>query len=284
MSKIAVLGNCQAAGFAASLRVWMPDATVQAKSGAMLISEGAEKNRAFMDFLSECDYIFLQDMFSSKHINAEFIANISVKKKIIIYPRIIYTGNHPDCIYVYEGDNYIRTPMGQYNSALGLAGFLEGLSVQRTSRLFNKYSFSRLGYLDIQSRSKKILSEKLKLLGYSIDGFLNSAFMHTINHPKIELLHSLAQQAIDMAGLARRETGECPPDSLAKNVIWPVYADLQQGENYAFRAAGRTLDDREMSLEAFLEGSFEAYSTAGVIPVAPLAEKARAFIRQDVIL
>jgi Polysaccharide biosynthesis enzyme WcbI len=283
MSKIAVLGNCQAAGFAASLRTWMPDATVQAKSEANLSVDGAEKNSAFVDFLAECDVIFLQEMFRSKYLSPDLIDKIAGETRTTLYPRIIHTGFHPDCIYVHKGNQYVRTPMGQYNSALGLAGFLEGLSVQRTAGLFNKYSFAKLNYLTSRRKADVIFGKRLADLGYAMAPFADRSFMHTINHPKIEVLHSLAQQAIDKAGLDRLQSADCPTDNLAATFIWPIYAALPEGESYVFQRQAAFEGDRSLTLEDFLAGSFKAYAATDMIPAAALAETARAFIRQHVI-
>ena len=283
MSKIAVLGNCQAAGFAASLRAWMQDATVHVKSEANLSIDGPEKNSAFVDYLAECDVIFLQEMFRSKYLSPDLIDKIAGETRTTLYPRIIHTGFHPDCIYVHKANQYVRTPMGQYNSALGLAGFLEGLSVQRTAGLFNKHSFAKLNYLTSRLKADHLFDKQLAALGYTMAPFADRSFMHTINHPKIEVLHSFARQAIDKAGLDRLQAADCPADNLAANFIWPIYAALPQGENYVFQRQAAAEGDRSLTLEDFLDGSFKVYAAADVIPTAALAETARAFIREHVI-
>jgi hypothetical protein len=280
--RIGVLGNCQSRGFAESLRRMHPDAELLVVPITALTP--GDDFDASAGELAACDILFAQQLRLPEWGALRTEAIVPRARRHIAIPEITFTGLHPDSLYLKDAAGRdIHGPIGPYHSALAVAGFLEGLSPERTLRLFNAHSYARLGYFTDHAAETKRLAARLEPLGFDLAEALRDApavFMHTANHPKIEVLFSLARQALRVAGLPFVPAG-MPHDELATMPVWAVYPEIARRLGVApgdFRIQGRTLTIAEM-----VHASYEAFAKRRPHAVPPAAERARAFIREHVL-
>ena len=121
-------------------------------------------------------------------------------------PTIDTLGFHPDCAYVYHKGKPVDSPIGAYNSALVLWGFLQDMSTHATRQLFNESVFRHLGYFDLQAVAIDHLVNKGRQCGMPMHRWLadwqeSGVWMHSINHPKPHVLADVAMHCLKELGL-----------------------------------------------------------------------------------
>ena len=189
-------------------------------------------------------------------------------------PPVVFTGFHPDCIYVLARGACVPSPIGQYHSAIALAGFLLNLPSHQTALLFNSYVYRQLGYFDAYQVAKdEFLADCLRQ-GYDLSvayntWFTEGPFMHTINHPKIRLLATFTKLAASRAGLIDPmvPTSSELHKHLGHHVAWPVYPELAEAigvegglQFRQERAKVATGAPQWIGLEDLLRLSYQEYS------------------------
>ncbi len=283
MPDFGVIGSCQVYGIAASLKVWSPGSTAYPLNAGLVSSMDESAQEALADKLAACDAVYVEsvDRIKTGPLSKTALAE---RVRLISYPVVVFTGLHPDCVHVYKGGTPVQTHMGPYNSALTLAAFNEGLTPERTAALFNRFVLASLGYLAQREASNRDLDQYFTELGYDCSAFVGTTFMHSINHPKIEVLHDLARQALDVGGFERNEDTSPPNDTLLEGAIWPIYSDLADGSEYVFRGHANKGDQRDFTLIEFIESSFDAYRQASCLLTAAAVKRAQDFIQSEVRL
>jgi hypothetical protein len=256
--KIAVLGNCQAPGFAAAIRSLLPRAEVQALAAPHITSIPSVRNY---------DIFFVQPPFAKRLDNSEY-------KCIRYFPVIGFTGFHPDCTYVFSQKKVVKSPVGDYHSVLVLGCYLRRLPIARVEPLFNKYIFEELGYTAEFERASQFLLKRAAAIGLDLNEALKHwiaarvIFMHTINHPVIRVLQDVARVALHREGLdVRDEAGE-PKDSLASQggfAVHPAVADrlgVDAKPYFRFSDKRAAREQRpHMPLSEYIVGSYSVYDT-----------------------
>lgn len=267
---ISVFGNCQANGIADCLAAMLPSARIL-PGFARDIREGLidfEKTLSQSDVVVTLTSMRARVTSTLKDLNRTHVP-------VIVLPTIYYTGFHPDFIHVAAAGRGVKSPVGSGNSAIALAGWLDGLSVEQTVSLFRREIFEHLGYLEYDRQAESNLLSEAKGLGFDLDDEMRrwrstGCFVYAPNHPKINVLASLARATLGLLDVKPtvQHVEQLIPDLFAANVSWPVYPELAAklgvpGE-YVFKPASgsrkvaaplRTLD-----LEAFVRGSFESYA------------------------
>jgi hypothetical protein len=196
--------------------------------------------------------------------------------RLVPIPTIVFPAFHPDIVYVGDesdptGRGFVRGPVGTYHSALALFAFLEGYTVERALRLFDKDVYRLLGYFDLWDASTDTLLRLGRDADYDLSGELmrwarRGAFMHVINHPKMYVACDLARGLLGKAGIP---FADCDLDSYAADEIlrlgsWPVYGAVAEqfgvrgGETFLLPAT-KAEPPRTLGLRPFLEASFAAY-------------------------
>ena len=132
MTRFAVLGNCQAASVAKCVRFLVPGSEVDAYILLDDISRAAELQKVAKR-LSSYDYILAQPR-AAKTISASGAS----AKRIVHYPSIEFTAFHPDMVYILRTasgtDLILRSPVGDYHSALAFFCYSVGLNYRPDSR------------------------------------------------------------------------------------------------------------------------------------------------------
>jgi len=245
--------------------------------------------------LPECDIVFshyLHDDHGS--LGTDYLR--TKVKGLILVPPVIFSGFHPDCIDLIRDGVIHSSPLGSYHSAIVAAAYSLDLPVDRVANLFNKLVYARLGYYDEFAKARVYLDRSLRSFGIDIaeewaTWVKSGIFMHGYNHPRPQVLASLAKLLAVQTGLvpAGTPTPDLGFDFLSLFSTWPVYPEIADAlgvkGSYVFKKngtpdlvrGGHTL----LSLREFIQGSYEMYAD---IPIEvfdlPIVAKTRVALSQ----
>lgn len=280
--KIGVLANCQAHGFTESLALICPEAELISVSIADVRPD--QDLEALAAGLRDVDILVRQDVLDKKYGPLRNSALGGRHTQEFPFPAIAFSGFHPDIVYLNHDNKTLAGPMGPYHSALVFGAYLENLPLDRTLRLFNTYVFSRLGYLDAFESGHRFLQKVGMNTGYDFEFLFSSpphCFMHTINHPKIDVLYGLAQQFAHRAGLLTKAS-LLPHDRLASHPVWPVYPEI--GGSLGVEGTYEFVNgSTRLNLPDFIARSYEVYQSLESIEVPAHVERVRAFIEVEIL-
>jgi hypothetical protein len=157
---------------------------------------------------------------------------------VVCVPSIAFNGFHPDWQYIRGQNGILKGLFFDYHSVVVAASFLNGYSEARTERLFNKFTFSTLGYLSAFNRAKASMLQIYKSHGIDIGGAFDrwvaeiGQFMYSINHPSIGVLSDFAKLALDQSGILKQADArmeKLPSDDLANHAVLPVHSFMAKG-------------------------------------------------------
>ena len=147
--RIAVVGNCQSFGIAYGMKLLNPDSTVH----RFTIACRAWTNLDMLErTLRDYDHVFSLEFQKSFIKGGDWLALRDRMPSVIPIPSIVFSGFHPDTIYILDPTRDglpLDGATGPYHSALALYGYLAGLTPERTIGLFNANVYRMLGYFDI---------------------------------------------------------------------------------------------------------------------------------------
>ncbi len=187
---------------------------------------------------------------------------------LMICPPVNFHAFHPDCVLASRKDtgHPVHSALGDYNSALALFGYTEGMGVEETVGMFRASVYQRAGYFDAWASSQQALLVVGRQFDFPFEKLYRSwtqrgVFMHTINHPKLFVLADLAAEIMHRLGIEvdARLVESYVPDELLSSCVWPLYPELGRAMSlpgsYLFKAGTRLYD-----LHAFVEDSFGRYA------------------------
>ena len=169
----------------------------------------------------------------------------------------------------------LQSPLSDYNSALVLYGWMKGLSPSETVRLFCDSVYQHLNYYEYTAASRDHLIKlgdrcALDLRSLLDEWSARGCFSHSINHPKLFVLSSIARIALIQCELkiSVRRPEDYLHDTLVDGPIWPVYpeiaARLGVTGSYDFKAPYWLKQSNRpaemLDLEQFVERSFACYA------------------------
>ena len=269
--KIGVLYNCQAEGIALSLAALLPGTeVVHYTVASMPRTEQARQEVA--EVLRACDHVVAARL-SPEHGPLATNALRRTVRRLQVMPALRFRAFHPDSMYVRWPDGkFVGGPTGDYQSRIGVIGYLAGLSVEETTSFYNRMVFQRLGYLAGFAPECALFSEILTSHGMDAATLLpqwlaQGCFMHSMNHPKITVLFEVARAACAQMGLGPVNPAASAadvPDRLATMPIHPVFPAIAKNAGVppegTFRAGLRADRPASLSLEEFLAASFAEYA------------------------
>ncbi|PZW45635.1 hypothetical protein C8P66_11150 [Humitalea rosea] len=279
--KIGILGNCQTAGFVASLNALAPGHEL-----TVVRLDTNDRNgdlEAHASNLSACDLLLTQPVHDAPSGPLRTDLLVPRAHRALIFPAFSFRGFHPDRL-IYQGTtgSATRGPTDPCHSAIVMACFLEGLSPQRAIRLFNAFTYASLGYFDAYEGDLQQATAMLAKYEVSFDEVLRRAsryFMHSPVHPRIEIIFGIAKATLQRAGLPVRDAA-VPDDTFVEPSKWPVYPEIAERLGIAgsleFECHFKTRD-----LPTMVEQAYAAYATWTRFEPVPVVERARNFLREQ---
>lgn len=267
--RIAVIGNCQGAAITTALRLLLPGAAVDYVSVYRLARRFPTAER-LAGALRDYDHVAAMS-FSAPFRDGSTFETLRSATGLVQIPVIVFSAYHPDVVYVGPNDRFVRTPVGDYNSAIALFGFLRGLSVEATSRLFRPDVYRALGYLGIWEGSAESLLQLGRDAGWDLGPDLarwarRGPFMHLLNHPRTFVTNDLARGLAARLGLAVPEVDldSYVEDEIVRLGAFPVYPGVAEplgleGSLVFLQPAVGGAMPVPIRLRPFLEGSFTSY-------------------------
>jgi hypothetical protein len=270
--KISIIGNCQAMTLADIIQLKLPDYEVS-KIHVRDIQKDKD-SPTLLKAIKNSDFIFSQPL--NGDVYGKFAkGEIEKLSTIKYYPRIIFLGYHPDCIYLNAGKPQSpNSPIGRYHSAIAVLAFKFGFTVEDTCKLFNPTVFNELGYIK-DFFEEEILNLKNQLYQYNIDKinvleslFRSKKMMHTTNHPKIEMLDILSSSLLNEIGIDFHDfkSEEYIVDKSPNDTIFPLYPGISEQVNERGNYIYKASKDAEIKtgkkifpLESFISHSFDIY-------------------------
>jgi hypothetical protein len=233
--KVAIFGNCQAGVVAKCLQVL----------NDVLVIKGvpaSASDKQIHDVAEWSDIIYAQDFDRCSNVIAPF------KAKTIVFPRIIFQGFHPDSTDVKVGGTALHSPIGRYHSALCLLGWKSRLKPSEIATLYTPEVFDQLGYFDYWDISKELLLAEGNRSDVALDDLFlkwsaGGCFMHSVDHPKLEVLADLAEVLLNLADIPifTERPQDYLTDIFVNFAVWPVYPAVGQRlrvrGNYQFKVA-----------------------------------------------
>lgn len=191
-------------------------------------------------------------------------------KRFVELPPLTFAGFHPDLVIIDGAMGW----MGRMHSALIIAGFLLELPPSRTMRLFNRFVFASLGYLDRYATERQRVVELGEATGFDLRKGLETwpkPFVYDVLHSKFEVNRWLAEQLASRLELPTRAIDWTDPGVIAAVdhtryvVTWPVYPEIAvplglRPERIVYRCNG--LQRIELLLGEFIHRSYAIYRKA----------------------
>lgn len=180
-------------------------------------------------------------------------------------PAFLFGGYHPDCCYVYAdgvliSDGYV----GPYHSMIALAAYKEKMRPAEAVRWFNPAVYRKAGYHLMWEAQRDHLIFVFGHFGLDIGPLFRKlgrgrSFMHTIDHPKIDVLMEIARIVMRSLDRPVDDHAPPPPDELAIT-NWPIYPEIGEllgvAGAYRFRPANQY---PAIGLEDYLEQAFAIF-------------------------
>lgn len=267
--QIGIVGNCLSYGIASCLQFYQPWATITSYVLPEFPSKFRDKREMLAEF-SQFDLLIAIAPLENIWGDPDLLPILRREcGNLLICPPVNFHAFHPDCVIASRRDTgeLIHSALGDYNSALALFGYTEGMGVEETLRLYHARVYERAGYFDAWTSSQEALMAVGRQFDFPLDKLFRSwtrrgVFMHSINHPKLFVLADLAAQILRGLGIeadARLVEGYVP-DELLNNCVWPLYPELGRAMglpgSYVFKAGQHFYD-----LRAYVEASFAMYAS-----------------------
>lgn len=258
MKNILVSTNCNTGGLAACLTRLLPDFKIT----PFIFNNNQEGIIILIKKLENIDVWITS-------VAPEIAKGMNVE--IIHIPTIYFNAFHPDLCYAGKVDSYKLTK-NHYNSKIAVWAFSNGYSINETLKLYTEKNYDSLGYFNAWNSSVENLKNKFietSLNAKEFEIFMKKIkrkglFMHTANHPKIEVIVEFAKI------IAFRINSEIDllksqitiPDPLTQTT-WPLYPEigLNLGLSGNFNYVFSKVDIR--GIKNYLEYAFSCYETEG---------------------
>jgi hypothetical protein len=165
--KIAFLGNCQRSGIVHCMKAMHPALEFKEIDAASIVDGTADLESS----LKDCNRIVSQTDWWATQFLEPIVTQYQYD--VVYCPRINFAAFHPDLTYVQNRGTFVQSPLSDYNSKIVLFGYLRGLSVGDTLRLFNANVYEALGYFNFWAPAKDELFRELNQAGFPTDELLH---------------------------------------------------------------------------------------------------------------
>jgi hypothetical protein len=258
--KIAVIGQCQADAIAKYM------ATMTGFS----VTHAGEQKTGSEWRLPTADLIFAQLPYRGR-----------IEGNVVYFPRMGLTTFHPDVMRLGREETSLHGPMYVYHSMIVWRAWRDGLSSREAVSLFNPRTFAAFNWPETMETGKqKFLAEGRETnlpLENLFERWMTSGgcFMHNPNHSNGRAMADVADALLTREGISHKPLSD-PEDYHATGYIWPVYPYVAEQfgwkGSYQFLGQVRQGHRARMTLEQFVEASFDTYSSE---PAERMEEYAR---------
>jgi hypothetical protein len=258
MEQWLVISNCQTFGLANCLQAQASDVLVTGVD-TLLFNSDPERFNGEMERYST---LFIADGVKQELTSAR----IDAIPEHVPLPMFTCRAFHPDLVYLLQDERPVTGPAGDYHSAIAYACFLAGMSVADTLGRFTGSLLERCGYMGMWLPERDRLVKELAGFGLDIGLPIRTwgrkgAFMYSINHPRIHVLHDIAAELLRARDRTPFPDGIVPHDNLATGAGFAVYPEIGEAlgvaGSYAFKDVGSY---RPIDLASFVTGCFESYA------------------------
>lgn len=264
---IAIIGNCQSGALYRCAQAMLPEAEISAVTIERIATEADAEAGA--ELALKADIVLSQDVRLPRFGRLRTEVMKELRPGLVLYPKVIFTGFHPDAVYVFENNRAVASPAGTYHSQILVAAHLAGLPLETAIGLFRGEVYERLGYFEEFRKAQVYLVKTGAALDFDLHPkrqrwMGDDAFMYTTNHPKPRVMASIARQVFERMELAPCDADPgAIVDNLGRGVRLPVYPEIGErlgvAEPFVFTNAVR--DGRQsLSLEEFAAASYLAYA------------------------
>ena len=197
------------------------------------------------------------------------------KLRIIKLPHLVFRAFHPDLTYALRKSDrrFVNAPE-DYNSAIILWAWQQGLDEEQTARLFTPEVFRDLGYFDGWEASLRYLRSTFDECDLDWRPFLLHAkrlgcFMYSINHPRLPVIMYMAEQ------VARKLTDASWPSELLstdsmedalQHTMWPLYPPIARAYSLVGSYEWKIAHKPYPTLAKYITHSFERYQAEKLAP------------------
>jgi len=217
-----VVHNCVNIGLANCLKMQAPGIEIESTD----IGRYRRESDAWESRLPAFGRIFTTPELASERF-AEFASN----GRVGCFPIIHFDAYHPDQCYLTNANGFIKGPLGDYHSQIIVAAHAKGIGRAKVRGLFAPERLAAFGYFDRWDAARCRLLDGFRLAGVPVDDQYPSwssrgAFMHTINHPAIHVLHDIAGALLRSVGIEPRQVPALPHDNLLNGPQFPIYPGI----------------------------------------------------------
>jgi hypothetical protein len=260
MKKWLVISNCQTYGIGNCLSLLCPQVEIEVCDIWNFQKTHTELQQKLNDY--DC-------LIVNPEIQALGLADFKSHRKIIEVPGVWFTGFHPDICYLLKCGKPIKGVMDDYHSLIIFAAYKNKISKAKVRDLFCTEIFQALSYFDDWSAAKEGFLNSFMTVGIDLrKDFLkwsrNGVFMHSLNHPHIDVLYDICEKIAVKAGETTVFSTIRPHDNLIMGPTVPVYPEIGAyfgyPGDYNFKPAGAY---KLISIDEFISKSYEKYDALG---------------------
>lgn len=272
MKKLLLIGNCQTNLMTQIARVISQNIEVKQIHSGTLTNE--ENYLQCINEIKSAEWVFSQPLHHPKFKELVPEKITQFHESVALFSTLTFQGYHPDCVYLNLGK--IKSPIGDYHSSIVTLAYKMELNEADTLSLFNSIIYNRLGYYDLFKTEIKSIETQFNKFNLEPErdfsfSFKSEKMMHTINHPKLELLEELTkalfrQQAIPYNDIS---TIDYLVDNFPNSAVFPLYPEIAEKlhlkGSYLFKSDDKLAIETSIAhfdLSQFISKSFEIYNKA----------------------
>jgi hypothetical protein len=204
--------------------------------------------------------------------------------RLVTFTNIHFNGLHPDITYIGTLGRRVTGFFGDYHSKIVLFSYVTGRSVSDCLQLFNSTTYGKLSFFDAFGTAKAELAHRdescdVKFASTFFEMIVREPCLYTVNHPTGPVFLEIARQLAAHTGLNYIPVGNVNfQNHLSNNYIWPVYDEIAEYHDLAYRAspyffAPNRRTSRAYDLQEFVEGCYVAYEQADPVEFRTMVAK-----------
>jgi hypothetical protein len=275
--RVLVASDCATSAYVGGLMALFPDWEVR---GVLtnLAEQWATPNSLHPEFVQYTRYCDLYLGFPAE--GTRYGELLPEQARRVTIPPFSFLGLQPDCFNL-AGFQSVLGKGGNLYSWIVVASFQAGLTATQTAALFNAKTYEAFDMLTRYDREKQELFARFQRYGIDLSGSLErwlgrGNFLYSYNHPRIDVFMEILRRALVASDLRPasdldRTDDMGVADALEQSIRWPIYPEIAERhglEGSLTWRRGRMADYRTLTLDQFIEASFEqlAFSPLPEIP------------------